>query len=115
MKTKPTKQQAYKNAIARVKKEREFYAHLVVYLIMNVVILLFKSKVLIFIGQAETDPNFEEWWNYNLILTPLLWGIGLLFHGLWAFEKTILFNKKWEKKKLEELIHKDDYEGTKYL
>ncbi|RZS93343.1 2TM domain-containing protein [Aquimarina brevivitae] len=95
----------YKRAKQRVKKEREFYGHLVAYLIMNVVILVFKSKLLQLIMHGETDPNFELWWDYNLIFTPLFWGIGLLFHGLWAFEKTILFNKKWEKKKIEHYVN----------
>lgn len=104
---------AYKKAEKRVKEERGFYKHAAVYLLMNVIIFIFKIKI----GDYVNSENYESFLPWNLIITPLLWGIGLLGHGLWTFrEKSGLdklvnrsiYSKKWEEKKIKEIMNEVD-------
>lgn len=108
MYTDKEEQKAYEAAKKRVEKERDFYIHLVVYVVINIAILFFKEKILVFIEPDEKDAVFFTWWNFGNIITPVAWGVGLLLHGLWAFEKTPLFGKKWEEKKIQKLMKEDD-------
>lgn len=99
---------AYDAAKKRVEKEREFYIHLAVYIVINISILIFKDKVLYFIDTDEKDADFFKWWHFSNLVTPIIWGIGLLFHGLWAFEKIFVFNKDWEERKIKKLMEDDN-------
>ncbi len=100
---------AYKHAKKRVEKERSFFIHLVVYIVINIAILFFRYKLLLLIdANTRADENFIFWWRFGTLSTPLGWGIGLLFHYLWTYKKTFLFNKKWENKKIKELMEKED-------
>ncbi|WP_109300317.1 2TM domain-containing protein [Aquimarina sp. AU474] len=101
-------QKVFDEAKKRVENEKGFHTHLIVYVLLNIVIIFFKHKILIFINADPNDKDFFEFWWLGNVLTPILWGIGLLFHWLWAFKKTFLFNDKWEKKKIERLVEEDE-------
>ncbi|WP_298546392.1 2TM domain-containing protein [uncultured Aquimarina sp.] len=103
------KRKAYKKAKKRVKEERSFYGHATVYVVMNIIIFLFKIEL----GDYINDEGYNNYLPWNLISTPLLWGLGLLGHGLWTFreknglEKLLnqsIFSKKWEDKKIKEFM-----------
>ncbi len=94
-------QKRYENAKKRVEREKGFYSHLTVYIIINIALLFINSDFL--------DDGFNKWLNWNLYATPVLWGIGLLFHGISVFSKNPLFSKRWEEKKIKELMDKDDF------
>ncbi len=104
------KERAYKEAKKRLNEERAFYMHAVVYVIMNLVIAFFKIKV----GEYANSEEYNNWLFWNIIATPLFWGIGLLGHGIWTFKGRKWFDKsiygeKWEKRKIEEIMKKDDF------
>ncbi|AXT60311.1 hypothetical protein D1816_08090 [Aquimarina sp. AD10] len=94
-------QQRYEKAKKRVEREKGFYTHFTIYLAINLILLIINSNFL-----NEGFSNFSQWWLY---ITPISWGIGLLFHGLSVFAKTPIFNKKWEEKKIKELMDKDEF------
>ncbi len=108
MKDLEEQNKAYEEAKKRVENEKGFYIHLIAYMLLNIAILFFKYKILLFINADIKDEGFIGWWRLGNILTPVIWGIGLLFHWLWAFKKTFLFNDKWEKKKIKKIIEEDD-------
>jgi transcriptional regulator with XRE-family HTH domain len=76
-----------KQAIEYVKGIKEFYTHLFLYVVFVVTILIFKS-------------NFES----RLLLPFAGWGIGVIAHGLIAFEVIGLKWHKWEKKQIEKKL-----------
>ncbi|GAA4274890.1 2TM domain-containing protein [Aquimarina gracilis] len=92
---------AYERAKERVEKEKGFYSHLTAYIIINIALL--------FLNADFGEPDLNNWFRWNMLLTPALWGIGLLFHGISVFGKTPSFGKKWEEKKIKELMDKDDF------
>lgn len=82
----------YERARARVHKIKEFYGHLVVYIIVNV--------GLIIINLVTS--------SYPWFIWPLLgWGIGLTMHGFNVFGVFGFFGPEWEENKIKELMAKD--------
>lgn len=78
------------DAIQFVKGIKEFYSHVIMFMIFAVAFLVFKSV---------SEP---------LILWGLLgWGIGVIIHGLVAFEKINFIGPGWEKKQVEKRLGRD--------
>lgn len=80
----------YKKAKKRVEEIKGFYTHAIVYVCVNVGLFLINFF---------TNPGV--WWFY----WPLLgWGIGLFFHGMSVFVFNRFPGKKWEDRKIEEIM-----------
>lgn len=97
------KEEKLYRAQKRVQEIKQFYKHLVVYILFN----------LIFIGRriykdiVYRDESFFEAFldvdNYNLFFW---WGVGLFFHAIKVFGKSKLFSKDWEERKIKEYMNK---------
>ncbi|WP_299768106.1 2TM domain-containing protein [uncultured Dokdonia sp.] len=90
------RKQDYKYEIAQayIKELKEFYTHLITYLIM--------VPVFIFINYYTT--------SFPWAIFPIVgWGIGLLSHASQTFNWNPLFNKEWEKRKIEEFLRNDEF------
>lgn len=80
----------YKQAKKRVAALRGFYAHLFMYVIVNIVLIII---------------NFIFTPRFLWFLFPLLgWGVGLLAHAVFGFGLFGFFTKEWEEQKIEEII-----------
>lgn len=105
MESKQLEDQNYKAAKKRVKDIKGFYIHLVVYLAINSMLLLVNS-------------NFNENGGFDLELsnfyTAIFWGIGLGAHWASVFGPGILLGKKWEERKIKELMEKDRKQMQKW-
>lgn len=91
-----------KRAKKKVKKIKDFYKHLLVYIIVNTILIfvnlgLFQNGVL--------NWNIPKW---PMFTTPFFWGIGLFFHWLSVFYENFNFLRKWEEKKINELIKEEE-------
>jgi len=84
----------YQQALERVQEEKNFYNHLIVYVVVI---------SLIWILNYVTTPG-----NYWAIWATIGWGIGLFFHGLGVFGKNIFFGKSWEERRVREILDKDE-------
>jgi len=73
----------------RIKNEKEFYEHLVIYVIVNIGLFL----VNFFVSRGS-------WWFY---WATIGWGIGLAFHFYSTFVSSNLFGTEWERRRREEL------------
>lgn len=87
------------HAMERVKKLKEFYQHLTVYAIVNV--------VLIFIIGTSLQLNGGSFWNFGTFSVAFFWGIGLGFHALSVFGLPFVFGRDWEERKIKEFMEKD--------
>lgn len=93
---------AYLDAKRKVEILKGFYSHIFFFIVINFLIIYFFSKV-----NAAGAIDFSYWGNY---LTLFLWGIGLVFHGLYVLFVYKFKNgrlKRWEQKKLKEILEKD--------
>ncbi|MGF1686572.1 2TM domain-containing protein [Photobacterium japonica] len=78
------------SVIEQVKEIKGFYSHLITYVIVIVGL---------FILNYVTDPTYIwAWWP------ALGWGIGIVSHGLSAFEVLNFFGPEWEKRQIEKRL-----------
>ncbi len=84
--------QEEQNVIDQVRAIKGFYSHLMTYVL--VMTLLFTVNIV-------TDPSYIwAWWP------AMGWGIGILNHGINAFELFSFFGPKWEKRQIEKRLGK---------
>ena len=84
----------YDRAKAHVAELKEFYTHLIIY--------LFMVPTFIVINYYTT--------SFFWAIFPIAgWGIGVLCHAFQTFGWSPLFNKDWEKRKIEELLRDDEF------
>lgn len=98
METDYKQQMSYRAAQKRVKDIKGFYVHLLIYLVINIAIFVVVSR---YQGFFEALGNIS---NYS---TLFFWGIGLLWHWFGVFGPNYILGKKWEEKKIKELMDKD--------
>ena len=99
-----TKLDRAKKQVAAIKG---FYNHLVVYLVINLALIIFKETVVVTIlsKKAIGNPDFLNWIDWNVYGTPILWGIGLAIHGLVVFGSRPKFIRNWEERKIQEYMN----------
>lgn len=106
-----------KKAEKRLERVKNFYRHLIVYIAIN--IILFGAIITLYnqLGWQEIeDDNFRYWYKINLISTPLIWGLGVLIHGLVVFnsfkfrKKGLILNfvKKWEERQIQKYLDNEN-------
>jgi len=84
-------QTKYEDAKKRVNEIKEFYQHLLVYVLVN---------AFLFVVNKLTSPG------HNWFIWPLLgWGLGLVLHALSVFGA--LWRRSWEERKIKELMDGD--------
>ena len=84
-------QTKYEDAKKRVNEIKEFYQHLVVYVLVN---------AFLFTVNKLTSPG------HNWFIWPLLgWGLGLVLHALTVFGA--LWGSGWEERKIKEIMDRD--------
>lgn len=112
---KATPSDKFRTAQKRVACIKGFYRHLTIYVIANIGLVILKVYALDFFADV-TDEGFRDWLGWNIIFTPILWGLGLLFHGLHVFVfkcrplKELIkpsFVKRWEEQKIREYMDGD--------
>jgi len=83
----------YEKAKKKVEELKDFYAHLLLYLIVNFVLFLI---------------NMFTYKGYLWFLWPLLgWGIGILMHALSVLEFPFFFSEEWKKRMIERIVEKE--------
>lgn len=84
----------YIKAKERVKAIKDFYGNLIAYCIV--------IPFLWWLNSRTTDFLWA-------IFPTLGWGFGVLMHGMEAFGYNPLWGKRWEERKIRELMEKDDF------
>jgi hypothetical protein len=112
METKTTFQERYENAKKRVDKIKAFHKHIKVYLLVNILLFILNSRLVDFLARDReiSDIEFLNWLDWNMLSTPILWGIGLIIHGLYVFKPKLKFVKDWEERQIRKYMN----EGDKY-
>ncbi len=85
---------SYERAQKHVKALKDFYSHLVIYLIF--------VPFFIFLNFRSGD--------FPWAIFPIVgWGIGILGHASETFSWNVFFGKGWEERKIQEFLDKDDF------
>lgn len=92
----------YIRAKKKVEALKGLYGHISVYIILNSLMILINANVF------NSQPiDFSGIGNY---FTAIMWGIGLFFHILYVlvyFNFNSNFIKRWEDKKIQEILDKE--------
>lgn len=95
---------AYLRAEKRVKKQKGFYIHLLIFL--SVKIFLTAGKIIRNVNNGETfSEAFLDSATFGVFG---LWGLILLIHFLNVFGKNLFFGHNWEKRKIEEYMQQEE-------
>lgn len=98
METNYKEKMRYEEAQKRVKQIKGFYVHLIIYLFINAAIIILNLQ-----NHQFTFGN--DLWVW--FATPFFWGIGLFFHWVRVMGPNFIFGKKWEERKIKELMEKE--------
>lgn len=98
----------YIRAQKTVVKQKNFYNHLQLFVLIMLIIMFFSNTMFNFFENHIANPNTLKWVRANVWINSLLWGIGLIFHRTYAFKYKITFIDKWEKKKIENIMNENE-------
>jgi len=103
---KTEKMTKYQRAQKRVAKIRGFYNHLAIYLVVNIILFLMRDKMTLILLNKRVfgSPEILESINWDVLGTPIIWGIVLIFHAAKVFGNFSLFGKQWEEKKIQQFM-----------
>lgn len=85
----------YQQARHQVKRMKGFYIHLIVFIAVNVLFIVDY--------RADNGPILDP----EIYISTLLWAIGLAVHGISVFSPNFIFGKKWEERKIQEILQKN--------
>ncbi len=105
MKTNYHEDYRYKEAKKRINDIKGFYVHLVVYIFVNTAIIVVNTQLF--------KVGFEKV-TLSAFTTAFLWGIGLFAHWAGVFGSGLVFGKKWEERKINELMKKNALKKQKW-
>jgi ABC-type phosphate transport system permease subunit len=99
---------SFNKAKKRLDQLKGFYTHLTAYCIVNCVLLIvyFYSKESLF--QGTSNDEFVLWVDWNVILTPLIWGAFLVAHAACVFKWSFPFLKRWEERQIKKFMEKEN-------
>ena len=92
----------------RIKKQRNFYNHLQVFVIVMLVLLLFSNTIFNFFESHIHNPNSLKWARANIWVNALIWFVVIVIQGIYAFKYKIPFIDNWEQKKIKEFMNKNE-------
>ena len=105
MEDKTNSVEKYVKAKKRVDDIKGFYFHVIKFVIITLLILIFKGRVLeVFIEKGVEDKNVLQWMELNILAIPIIWGLVLLVMGLrlFVFKTNIL--ESWEKRQIQKYL-----------
>ncbi|WP_347217482.1 2TM domain-containing protein [Chryseobacterium sp.] len=88
----------YQKAKRQVDRLRGFYAHVFVYVAVNILI--------VFYNYIDLKPG-ESYFQPKNFFTLGIWGIGLAAHAASVFLAKNSYFQNWEEKKIRELMEKE--------
>lgn len=88
----------YKEAERQVKRIKNFYVFVFIYIVVNIFIFL--------INYRELKPG-ETIWRLKYFLLPIFWGIGVVVSAMRTFIPGFMLGSNWEEKKIKKLMEKE--------
>ncbi|PKA83864.1 2TM domain-containing protein [Ulvibacter sp. MAR_2010_11] len=82
-----------------------------VYLIFNIPLLLIRTNTIPIFKIYTENRDFQSWLDWNTYGITFVWGIGLLIHWILVFKFRFDFLREWEKKKIKDIITKEENES----
>lgn len=97
-----------KQAEKQVKRIRNFYNHLQVFIIAVILIILFSDTIISFFENHIHNGGTINWIKANIWVNVLIWFLVIVFQGFFAFKYKISFLENWEQKKVKEYMNQNE-------
>ncbi len=95
---------SYQIAAKKARQIKGFYVHLFLFLLVNITWFV----VMAFFDLLHTYSLYGFWgMGYGHVSMAVFWGLGLLLHGVLVFGGSWPLSKKWEQRKVQEIMDKD--------
>jgi len=88
----------YREAARKVKRIKNFYVSVFIYVAVNLFIL--------YLNYSDLGPNATIW-HIEYFILPLIWGAVLLLYGISVYFSGFMLGSKWEERKIKELMDKE--------
>ena len=98
----------YNTAQKKIKKIRNFYNHLQIFVVVMLVLALFSNTIVGFFENRIANNSSLDWVKANIWVNALLWFVGVVIHGLFTFKDSLNFVDKWEKNKVDEFMKENE-------
>lgn len=86
--------ECYYQVQEKVKNIRKFYEYLIVYFLCNLIVIVVNLMIL---------SGYLYFWYFLLG-----WGVVIILYGLKVFDCFFFFSKDWEKRKIDEILEKEN-------
>jgi hypothetical protein len=100
-------EKSYMRARKKVERLKGFYIHLAWYVGVNLLLIGLRLYVIATQQTAPGDAHFQNWLDWNIFLTPVLWGIAVGIHALIVFKSSWNPLATWEERKIREYMERD--------
>ncbi|WP_299157515.1 2TM domain-containing protein [uncultured Tenacibaculum sp.] len=98
----------YIRAQKTVAKQKNFYNHLQLFVLIMLIIMFFSNTIFNFFENHIANPNTLKWAKANIWVNSLLWGIGLLIYGIYVFKDKFTFIENWEREKIKSIMNENE-------
>ncbi len=92
----------------RVGQLKKFYSHIMVFIVVNIALIILKLHLFDSLRNWNKGVEFNNvsWTDWEIIATPLIWGVFLVGHGIWVFSRP--FTKRWEERQIQKFIDEEN-------
>ena len=98
------KESTFYRAKHRVDRIKGFYSHLIVYLLVNTGISIYKINRNINNGETFNEAFFD----YSTFIVWMVWGIALAIHAFSVFGLPFILGKHWEEEKIRQFMEDEE-------
>ncbi len=101
----------------KLQRIKDFHKHVKVYFALNLFLLVIRSDILEFVDPNISKENidFYNWFDLNMLVTPIIWGVVLLCHYFYVFKKPVRLFKNWEERQIRKYMEKDRDDAKKFI
>jgi hypothetical protein len=103
-----TEMENYIKARKRIDRIKDYYAHLILFVLGSALLLLLKGNLLGWVeSKGIRDAEILKWVEWNIIFVPILWGLVLLVAAFFVFRGKSSFLKRWEERQMRKFMEED--------
>ncbi len=94
----------YLRAKKRTEELRKFYKHVIIYVVVNLAISIFKLRVYMRDGES-----FEEvMGRLDMYIVWIIWGVFLLLQAIKTYRSNVILGSDWEEKKIRQFMNENN-------
>lgn len=95
--------QSYLRAKKRMELIKKFYKHLVIYILVNLAISVYKV-----VDYVEGGYSFEEaFFQLDIFIVWIIWGVFVILQAIKTFKAGAILGADWEERKIQEIMNEN--------